>query len=566
MTTAFRNIVSTNWRVSHVLITLIIAAYLLVMYNGTFFTKLNELQHLKGLENTLFLSSVAALLLAMFYFFLTLVTVPYIAKFGFTLILLSAPAAYYFMDAYHIVLDRTMLENVMQTDVKEASELFNSHFALYYFISGIIPTILLWQTKILYGTPLRFIIDKLLTILISISITAVIVVTLYQDLASLSRNNRHIRDYIIPVNYIYSLQTYLKQFLPKNIPEFKHIALDSHQGIAWDNASDRKVITVIVVGETARAMNFSLFGYHRKTNPELEKEQLISFSDATSCGTATATSLPCMFSNFDREHYSKNRVSNSENLLDVIKRAGVNVIWMDNNSGCKGVCERITNLRPDPESNPDDCQNGNCYDLALEKDLEKIIGNVTTNSLVVLHQAGSHGPAYYLRVPPEFQKFEPFCQTNRLQECSRQEIINAYDNTILYTDYVIAKIIALLKSKQDKFDVSLIYMSDHGESLGENNLFLHGLPYSIAPVEQTHVPLLIWMGESFQRKFSINNNCLTEKSNQPVSHDNFFDSLLGMLNIETTAYRPDHDLFFDCHSNPETPVISTFHPKLTEKM
>ncbi len=179
-------------------------------------------------------------------------------------------------------------------------------------------------------------------------------------------------------------------------------------------------------------------------------------------------------------------------------------------------------------------------------DLQSYLNKLNGDAVIVLHQKGSHGPAYYLRYPNSFEKFKPVCTTSELQQCSQEEIVNAYDNTILYTDYVLAKVIDFLQNNSNKFDTGMLYVSDHGESLGENNLYLHGSPYAIAPKNQTHIPMLVWLSEGFRQRSQIDWQCLQQHKNDVYSHYHIFHSVLGLLEVETQVYHQGLDLFHSC--------------------
>lgn len=176
---------------------------------------------------------------------------------------------------------------------------------------------------------------------------------------------------------------------------------------------------------------------------------------------------------------------------------------------------------------PGQCIDGECYDDVLFHGLEEYINNLQGDGVIVLHTIGSHGPTYYNRYPPQFKKFTPTCDTNEIQTCSQQQLVNTYDNTILYVDYIVDKAINILKAHQDNFTTSLVYLSDHGESLGENGVYLHGLPYSIAPETQKHVPMLLWLSEDYQQRYQISQTCLQKRASaEDFSQDNLFSTLL----------------------------------------
>jgi len=250
-----------------------------------------------------------------------------------------------------------------------------------------------------------------------------------------------------------------------------------------------------------------------------------------------------MFSIYGRRNYNENLILNTESILSLIKRAGVKVIWRENQSGSKGVADGMEYESFTNRKDPLFCNETRCYDEILSKDLNEKITSEKNDILIVLHTLGNHGPAYYQRYPDKFKKFIPTCDTAKLETCSKEQIVNTYDNAILYTDYFLSKTIDILKEiKTHK--TALIYISDHGESLGEKNLYLHGVPYYIAPQEQTHVPFIIWFSENFKK--DINMKCLTDKINLKLSHDNLPHTLLGIFGINSSAYDPEMDISHRC--------------------
>jgi lipid A ethanolaminephosphotransferase len=313
----------------------------------------------------------------------------------------------------------------------------------------------------------------------------------------------------------------------------------------------RPRVFVLVVGETARAANFSLLGYARTTTPELARLDVTSFRDVHSCGTSTVVSVPCMFSPFGRADYDERRIRNSEGLLNVLARAGYAVKWIDNQSGCKGVCQGagIEYRRIDPKSKSDLCSGDECLDGILVRELESELHSVRRDTVIVLHMMGNHGPAYFRRYPAEFRRFRPDCATAELRNCTRAEVVNAYDNAILYTDHVLASLIHALEQRAGSVDAALLYLSDHGESLGEAGFYLHGLPYSIAPDTQKHVPMIAWLSPQFAASGAVDRACLQRRTSETLSHDNLFHSVLGVLDVQTRAYRAGRDIFEACRGD-----------------
>jgi lipid A ethanolaminephosphotransferase len=253
-----------------------------------------------------------------------------------------------------------------------------------------------------------------------------------------------------------------------------------------------------------------------------------------------------MFSDFGRNDYSDSKAKHYENLLDVLTHAGINVLWRDNNSGCKGVCERVPTEMMEKLTIPAFCNDTECFDEVLLHGLQEKIDSFNNDGVIVLHQKGNHGPAYYLRHPEAFKKFTPECTSNQVQDCPREQIVNAYDNSILYTDYFLSQIIHLLQHNADRYNTALLYMSDHGESLGENGIYLHGLPYKIAPDEQIHIPFIMWLSPEFATSFNIDTDCVKQYSTEAYSHDNLFHSVLGMLDIQSNEYDAELDIFNRC--------------------
>jgi lipid A ethanolaminephosphotransferase len=369
------------------------------------------------------------------------------------------------------------------------------------------------------------------------------------------RNHKHVRYLFNPLNVLYGGGKLAADLVPRARQDLRPIGLDARLGPSHA-ATPHTPLVVLVVGATARAANFSLGAYGRKTNPQLEQLRaagnLTYFTEVRSCGTNTQASVPCMFSHLGKQAYEAGRQP-YENLLDVLHRAGLAVLWLDNQSGCKGLCARVDQVITRTLEDPALCSGGECFDEIMLKDLDQRIAALdparrARGVVVVMHQMGSHGPAYYRRSPAAFKKFMPECASNVLQDCPREQLVNAYDNTILYTDHLLASTVSWLEreGKDKPVDTALVYVSDHGESLGENNLYLHGLPYALAPQFQVHVPMLTWLSTGMQKRTGVRQDCLQKNAAQPLTHDNLFHSMLGLLDVNTALYQPGLDLFSAC--------------------
>jgi lipid A ethanolaminephosphotransferase len=313
---------------------------------------------------------------------------------------------------------------------------------------------------------------------------------------------------------------------------------------------------VLVVGETARAANFQLGGYARPTNPALSRiKDLVYFRDVSSCGTSTAISVPCLFSDLGRAGFDAEDAKHRDNLIDISLRAGLDVQWFGNNTDCKGVCRSVPERRVDRTRHPEACLGDRpCLDGALFEDFFGSLRDIGRDRFTVIHTLGSHGPGYHLRYPAQFERFTPACREIDFERCTVDEIVNAYDNTLLYDDHLLARTIDRLNALGDRVDTALLYVSDHGESLGEGGTFLHALPYALAPDVQTQVPMLFWASEGFTKRLGLDPGCLRRVAEQPASHDNLFHSLLGLLQVETAARKPDLDLFSRCRQGSKALV------------
>lgn len=444
---------------------------------------------------------------------------------------ISSSFAAYFMDSYHVLINTDMIRNTLHTNVNEVGDLLSSTLLLYVLLLGIFPSWMIYRTNIHFAS-LRA--EILSTSKLILSILAILGLTFFLSSASFSsffREHKPIRYYFNPANYVFAIGKHISRQLHTQ----KHPLVELGMDAKIPETDVSRELIIMVVGETARADHFSLNGYAKETTPLLKKEKVISFTDVTSCGTSTAISVPCMFSYSEGTEFDVDTSRTTENALDVLKHAGVTVLWRDNNSSSKGVADRIsyedyrnrdTNPRCDVE----------CRDEGMLVGLQDYIDRHPSGDiLIVLHQMGNHGPAYYKRYPQAFERFTPVCKTNELSDCSAEEIINAYDNVIVYTDYFLSKVIERLKYNDDRFETAMLYVSDHGESLGEHGLYLHGMPNFVAPENQRHVPMIMWIGKNFDE---TSYDELFAKRHDPYSHDTIFHTLLGLMEVESSLYNP----------------------------
>jgi len=536
---------------------LLMSLLFVTVFNLFFWQELISILVPTSMRDYLFILSIFGLLLLIVNLILNLITSQKLYKVIYVVIFALSAISFYYISQYNIVIDKEMIRNVMETNSSEAKDLIGIDLLMYLVMMGLLPIIFICKTS-MFKTGFWFqIYSKLKITVFSLIAIGLILFISYPSFASLARGNRHLSHLILPTNFIFATVSYAsEQFNSAQVP-FNDISQNALK-LKPTNGGSKKV-TIMIIGETARADRFSVNGYHKETNPNLKNRNIINFKQASSCGTSTAISLPCLFSHLERMSYNHKVGKNSANLLDFFKQVGIDVQWRDNNTGCKGICARTEYLDLSKESDQVLCSTGECFDEILLKGLsEQIISNAN-DQVIVLHQKGSHGPAYHLRYPPEFEVFKPTCQNIQLQKCSQEELDNSYDNTILYTDHFINETMNLMDDLPLNISASLVYISDHGESLGENNLYLHGTPYLIAPESQTHVPFFYWTPEKPSHIAAVDKNCLKSKQDHPVSQDNIFHTMLGYMDITTSHYQSELDLFSSCKSKNNNNLAAEFN-------
>ena len=469
------------------------------------------------------------------------------------LFLLAAAGGAYFMLSYGVVIDRTMMVNVLLTDTREARELLSWRLLGALLLLGVLPLALLWRTPLRWATPLRQAGHNAILLVAACALLAGAGGLFFQDLSATMRNHTQLRYLINPLNSFYAIAIMGRKPIQRSGVAVAPLGEDAH--LPALAAGARPPLVIMVLGETARADHLGLNGYARDTTPRLAQENVVSLRNVWSCGTNTAASVPCMFSNLGREAF-ENRQTNTEGLVDVLQRAGLAVLWLDNQAGgCKGVCDRVPKVdyRALQAAAPELCQGDECFDEVMLRGLDERIARLPAERrargvVVFMHQMGSHGPAYYLRSPARFKRFTPECTTNALQQCAREQVVNAYDNTMAYTDHFLASTIDWLKTREAQWAPALVYVSDHGESLGENNLYLHGLPYRFAPDVQKHVPWIFWLSPTFEQQSGVKLDFLARQQGEKLSHDHYFHSTLGLLGVQTQVHDPARDVFTSCRA------------------
>jgi lipid A ethanolaminephosphotransferase len=517
----------------------------------------NELARIGGAPST-YLPTIAAMSLLTLCGSVAMLTFTawsrWLKPLWFLVVVLAAVVQHYMLE-YRVVMDPTMIANALQTDPNEARDLMSWRMAFNVLVVALPAGWLLWRVRI---APQRFF-SKLwrnvALLLLAVVVALVTVVSMNRQLAPLMRNNIHLRYMMNPIASLYSTGAVFIKPLFKRSGKLIPITAGTALGASYASQA-KPPLFVVVVGETARADHFGLNGYARDTTPELAKRGVLSYRDVHSCGTNTLASVPCMFSPLGKEGY-ESRKDDYETLVDVLQAAGLAVFWLDNQAGCKGVCARIPNASAfdglDAATKKALCDGDECLDDVMLKNLDERIAALPPERrakgiVLVMHQMGSHGPAYYKRSAPDVKRFTPECKTNALAECGHAELMNVYDNSIAQTDRFLGRTIDWLKAQSKQYDPAMLYVSDHGESLGEYGLFLHGVPYSFAPEAQKHVPMVTWFSEGMNERIKLSRSCMEAGLDTPLTHDNLYHTVLGVMDVNTPTYKPALDALASCRS------------------
>lgn len=523
------------------LLNVLVATYLLSLCNATFWGHLFRIFEGRTESALVFSGAVWALMLLV----ISVLAVRKAQKPVLIALLLIAGVTSNYVDVLGVVVDREMIQNAMTTTFAESKHLVTLHFLAHVLGYGAVPAALVLWVRIRRASVLRGLAGVGIVTALSAALMVGLLFTNLKAYSTVLRADKELMGAVQPLAPMAGALRYAKMMFKSTQIVVQPTGRDAQAGPHLAGV-DKPVLMVIVAGETGRAQNWSLGGYARETNAELKTRDIVYYPKATSCGTATATSLPCMFSPLTKDQYSYEGGLSNENLLDVLLHAGFDVEWWDNNTGDKNIGDRLP-ARPHimtAEDGAEFCQ-PECIDGVFLKRLQEKAGSITRNTVIVLHQIGSHGPSYWLRYPADRELFAPACKTEELTECSAEEIVNAYDNTIAYTDWFLAQVIDVLDTS-DRVIPAMYYVSDHGESLGEGGLYLHGTPYFMAPEYQTHVPMVIWMSGRFRDSLRIDPDCLKSNAAGPVSHDNMFSTVLGMVDVTTEARDPALDLAGAC--------------------
>lgn len=494
---------------------LLISALNFLFFHFPFFKFVfNNVDH-KSLNGINIMISLAVLVLIAnaFFFFLIFFLSRFVGKFLVTIFFIVNAIAVYFVNTYSVIIDESMVGNVLNTNYAESSSFVSVKLFLYIILLGILPAIYVIRAKIVTVPVKRFLVVISLTLVVMLAIA-------FANAANwlwIDKNSKTLGGLAMPWSYTVNLSLF---YVHKHQENEKEILLPD--AIIKDN---QKSVVVLVIGESARSENFSLYGYSKNTNPLLSKMTDLHHFNATSCATYTTAGVKCIL-----EH--ENTGDLYEILPNYLYRNGVDVTWRTTNWGEPPV--HIKNYL-NKEALMKDCKGEGCnYDEVLLNNLPAQIRSSTKNKvLIVLHTSTSHGPEYSTKYPPRFETFKPVCNSVELSKCSHDELVNAYDNTINYTDYILSKLIQDLKQLKE-YKTAMIFISDHGESLGEKNLYMHGLPLSLAPKQQYDIPFIVWTSDNSLKQIKPDNT---------LTQNYVFHSVLNFLGVQSPVYKEEMNIF-----------------------
>ncbi len=520
----------------------LVAAFIVALDNDALWsmalraTSLDE--HQAGITLSLFALTFCTLVIT-----LSLVPGRWLLKTVGAALLVVASLSGYFMSEYGIVFDTSMIRNIAETESQEAAPLLTGMLFSHVLLFGLIPAVLLLVFPLPKVSWRRGFGARAGLALLSAVLLVGTLYANYQSVVFFGRQNHSVRLYFNPGYPIYSLLRYWLRTEDRPPPE--RVPLTASVAAAHA-ARPKHTLVVFVVGETARADRFAFNGYGRDTNRYTRPRGVVNFGNVTSCGTSTADSVPCIFSGLGRKDFTHAEAAMHETLFGTLGRLGAGVLWRDNSTGCKDVCDPAHFEEYAARTDADFCDATGCFDEILLKDIDAAVEDRSRDHFLVFHQRGSHGPAYHTDTPAFSKVFLPECDLPNPRDCDLEHINNAYDNTILYTDYFLSRVIDFLERQADGYEVAMLYVSDHGESLGENGLYLHGFPYSIAPLEQTRVPMLFWGSPGFYASHEIDSECVRSSAGRDVSHDWIYHTLLPLFGVTTGGYDESLDLFASC--------------------
>jgi len=498
----------------------------LLLYNIPFFDYVANNTNESFLGKTFLLTSLVVIMLVLNFMmtYLTMFVMRIVGRILLAILAIINATAVYFIFTYSVMMDSTTIENVFNTRYSEASGFFSWSLWLSIFVFGILPALYCLLQPVVYGKV------KKLGIYCGSSLAIVLVIALMNIGQTLwiSQHDTELGGLLQPWSYIVNTCRIISTNQDKQTEEIK-----LPDGKITD---DEKAVVVLVIGESARKANFQLYGYDRDTNPLLSRQKELKVFQATSCATYTTAGTKAIL-----------EPKNSDDLYELLPnyafRTGVDVSWRSSNWGEPPIHidEYLTNEELGAQY-PDENM---YYDGILLKELRQRIESSPKNKvLIVLHTSTSHGPKYAEKYPKEFEVYTPVAKNVEEGEKNVGLLVNAYDNTIRYTDFLLDSLISTLRSMEE-WHSAMIFISDHGESLGENKMFMHGLPMKLAPKVQYEIPFLVWLSKDFRAYKPTSGTQDAPEGELPavLEQHYIFHSVLNLLSIQSPAYDSHFDIF-----------------------
>ena len=491
---------------------MILSAFTLVAYHIPFFRLvLDKIEG--GFNGVLITAGLAVLMLALnhFFYYLVLYTGRFVGRCILAFTFIADAISLYFINSYEVLITDSMMGNVYNTQFSEASGFFSFAAVLYVLFLGVVPCIFIFASKTDFGSFRRFLSNIGLALGLAVAIAFVNI----QNWPWIDRNSTELGSLLMPWSYTVNTVRFYNGEKKRNQ---KEIMLPDAV-----ISNDSKDVCILIIGESARRDHFSLYGYEKMTNPLLAEDNVTTLI-ANSAATYTTAGVKAIL-----DHQPTGKLY--EILPNYMFRAGVDVIWRTSNWGEPPVhiekyhtVRDIKKMYPEADDRYDGILLSGLKDEIMASDKDKI--------LVILHTNTSHGPTYNKKYPVEFEAFTPVCTTVEMSKANPQELMNAYDNSILYTDYLIHSAIEILKEFTDR-RTCMLYVSDHGESLGEGNLYMHGVPMSIAPKEQIEIPFIVWTSEG----------AAEIKELSEVGQYHVFHSVMDFLGVESPVFDEEKNIF-----------------------
>lgn len=495
-----------RFKISHTAFVVVFPVLLYAICNALNIYKLAKWFTQKDSPDYVALSAYLLAGLCLFIVFFTLLAHRRTIKPVAILLVVLSAAVTYFISKYDVAVDSSMVLNVVHTDSTEIGQLLSLQMLPYVVFLMILPVLIILSADITFQPPGRYLLASLKLISIALLVA---IGSLYLNYNAIHRagnvSNKYIVYSLVPINFLSSsINAAYKSIKPYLVSDEKELEIRGRV------ESPDNLVVVLAVGESSRRENFSLYGYGRHdTNPVLRKIGNLHLLNGIAKRGTTLHALP-----------------------EILEKAGIKLPMLVSRLGIPTWCyvnyTLYDNCASVGEVKVSQCgHGGKCYDEDVIPLLEENLDTyVSGNRFIVLHLGGgSHGPVYSDRHPPEFQLLKPICNdADVANQCTLEQLYNSYDNTILYVDYVLGRILEALDRSGAPY--VFIYLSDHGESLRDQGRMFHGMPPGISlPPEQAQIPLIV-------------------KSSVPISivqraeyrQQDVFDTVLDLFSIQTSMF------------------------------